>query len=62
MRRVCEMAMGTRQKFKSGDEFDAILNRGWYCYLKRAGVSSRIKRAMRKRRRIELKKKEGYND
>ena len=36
--------------------FDAILNREWYCYLTRAGVSSRIKKAMRKRRRIELKK------
>jgi hypothetical protein len=48
--------MGTRQKFKSGDEFDAILNRKWYCYLTRAGVTSRIKKAMRKRRRIELKK------
>ena len=49
--------MGIRQKFKSGDEFDAILNRKWYCYLTRAGVSSKIKRAMRKRRRIELKKR-----
>jgi hypothetical protein len=53
--------MGTKQKFKSGGEFDAILNRKWYCYLTKAGVSSGIKKAMRKRRRIELKK-EAEND
>jgi hypothetical protein len=48
--------MGTRQKFKSGDEFDAILNRDEHGYLYKPGVTSRIKKAMRKRRRIELKK------
>jgi hypothetical protein len=50
--------MGTRQKFKTGDEWDVIINRKWYCYLTKAGVSSGIKRRMRKRRRIELKKVE----
>jgi hypothetical protein len=48
--------MGTRQKFKTGDEFDAILNRDEHGYLYKQGVSSRIKKAMRKRRRVELKK------
>ena len=48
--------MGTRQKLKTGDEVDVLFARKWYCYLKRAGVSSRIKKAMRKRRRAELKK------
>jgi hypothetical protein len=45
------MAMGTRQKLKSGDEFDVLYARKWYCYLKRAGIASKIKRQMRRRRR-----------
>ena len=45
--------MGTRQKLRGGDEWDVLCARDLYCYLRRPGVASRIKRAMRRRRRRE---------
>jgi len=45
-----------KQKLKTGDEYDCICNRKWYCYLTRAGVTSRIKRGLRRRARREGKK------
>ena len=40
-----------KQKLKSADEFDALYARDWYCYLKRAGATSRIKKRLRRRLR-----------
>ena len=51
-----------KQKLKTGDEFDVICARKWYCYLKRAGATSRIKRRLRRRMRHEkdwMKHEEG---
>jgi len=42
-----------KQKLKTGDEVDLIFAKKYYCYLKRAGVSSAIKLRMRRRRRRE---------
>jgi len=42
-----------KQKLKTGDEFDVVCSRGWYTYLKRAGVASKIKRRLRRRLRHE---------
>ncbi|GAA2701498.1 hypothetical protein ACFY2R_00180 [Micromonospora olivasterospora] len=35
-----------KQKLKTGDEYDAVLDRRTYKYLRRAGVASRIKRGL----------------
>ncbi len=47
------MRKGRRQKFKSAGEHDVVYGRHVYCYLKKAGVSKKIKRAMNKRARRE---------
>lgn len=45
-----------KQKLINGEEQDVVGGgRGYYTYLQRAGVASRIKRAMRRRRRREGK-------
>ena len=38
-----------KQKLKTGDEWDVVCNKKWYCYLQKPRVSSRIKRRMRRR-------------
>lgn len=53
-----KLMMGRKQKLKGGDEYDVVCGwRGWYCYLKRAGVCKAIKRKMNKRARREAKRK-----
>jgi len=42
-----------KQKLINGDEVDLIFAKKYYCFLKRAGVSSAIKLRMRRRRRRE---------
>jgi hypothetical protein len=44
-----------KQKLISGAEYDVIMARKHYCYLQRAGVTSGIKRQMRRRGRREAK-------
>ena len=44
-----------KQKLKTGGEWDCVVNRKWYCYLQRPGVSSKIKRGLRRRLRREGK-------
>jgi len=49
--------MGTRQKLKTGAEWDYIYARGMYCYLVNSTKAKRtIKRALSKRRRRDNKK------
>jgi hypothetical protein len=45
-----------KQKLKTGDEVDCICARRMYCYLQHAGVTSRIKRGLRRRARRDGKK------
>ncbi|GAA3750187.1 hypothetical protein [Micromonospora maritima] len=45
-----------KQKLNSGDEQDAIEHRRTYPFLRRAGVTSRIKRGLRRRARREGKR------
>ena len=53
-----KLMMGRKQKLKGGDEYDVVCGwRGWYCYLKRAGVCKAIKRKMNNRARREAKRK-----
>jgi len=40
---------------KSAAEVDVVYARKWYCYLRRAGVTSGIKRQMRRRERRHAK-------
>lgn len=40
-----------RPKLKSADEYDTVCARKWYCYLQKAGVTSKIKRRIRRRER-----------
>mgnify|MGYP003149009620 CR=1 FL=1 len=42
-----------KQKLKNAGEEDVIFFKRMYCYLQRPGVSSLIKRGMRRRRRRE---------
>lgn len=44
-----------KQKLINGAEYDVIMARRYYCYLQRAGVTSGIKRQMRRRARHERK-------
>ena len=50
-----------KQKLKTGDEWDCVTARKWFCYLQKPGVSSGIKRRMRRRIRQEGKQ-ELYED
>jgi hypothetical protein len=43
-----------KQTLRCGAEFDVIFGKKYYCYLQRPGVSSKIKRGMRRRLRHEL--------
>lgn len=43
--------MGHRTPSMTATEWDVLYGRGIYCYLKRAGVKSSIKRGMRRRER-----------
>ena len=55
--------MGTRQKLKSGMEYDYIYARGIYCYLiNNAKLKRWIKRCLSKRRRKEVNKNILIND
>lgn len=42
-----------KRKAVSAEEHDVVYARKWYCYLKRAGATSEIKRRMRRRERRE---------
>jgi hypothetical protein len=44
-----------KQKLINGAEYDVIMARRYYCYLQRAGVTSGIKRQIRRRARHESK-------
>jgi hypothetical protein len=43
-----------KQTLKTAAEYDLIFGRKAYCYLTKAGVTSSIKRQLRRRRRREL--------
>lgn len=53
---------GRRIKLIDGDEYDAICAKKIYKYLGRAGVSSAIKRKIRRRERhnVEIPDEEGH--
>lgn len=48
--------MGHRLALVSGDEYDCLFWRKVLCVFKRAGVSSKTKRRMRRRERREAKR------
>jgi hypothetical protein len=51
------MAMGHRDRLKTGDEYDVIGKwRKIYCYLSRPGVTARVKNAINRRARKAAKK------
>jgi len=45
-----------KERLRSGDEMDAIWARDVLCVFDKAGVASKTKRRIRKRRRRELKR------
>lgn len=45
-----------RERARSADEQDVIEGRQFYCYTKRAGVTAKVKRAIRRRERHNWKK------
>lgn len=45
-----------KQKLKTGEEYDLLYARKFYCYLQRSGVAKFIKRTLSRRRRYESKK------
>ena len=51
--------MGRKQKLTAGG-YDVLYGKKFYCYLKRPGVSKKIKCEMNKRTRRELKKELKY--
>lgn len=40
-----------RQLIVTAEEYDVVYARQWYCYLQRAGATSKIKRGIRRRGR-----------
>jgi hypothetical protein len=40
-----------RPKLVNADEYDTVCARRWYCYLQKTGVTSAIKRRIRRRER-----------